>query len=81
MYLAVRFWKTSSSKPSDAPDFWPREVKELGMSQVLPGPNWVLMTCQDFVRYKAERQPLYDAWKAKNVEPSELIDPDAPEEP
>lgn len=80
MYLAVRFWKDSATKPKDAPDFWPRQVKELGNSQTLPGPEWVLMTRDDFVRYKASRQDLYDAWRAKNAEPATWVDPDAPEE-
>lgn len=80
MYVAVKFWKYSATKPSDAPDYWPKSVIELGSSRTLPGPEWVLMTKDDLRQYKAQRQDLYDAWKAANTPESKWADPDAPEE-
>lgn len=79
MYVAVKLYKDVVEKPAGIPDAWPAEVIELGMSRTVPAANWLLMTCDDFIRYKAARQEVYAQWEKATRPPSpEYIDPSVP---
>lgn len=80
MYLAVKLYKDVLPKWVGMPDYWPAEVKELGNSRQLPSSEWLLMTYVDYLRYKAERQSIYDQFIAAQFVESVYINPDESEE-
>lgn len=65
MNMAVLTHEFAPENPDNVPAAWPYEVVELGDSQELPGPDWVLMTHEEYANYKLERQEEFNVWKAE----------------
>lgn len=62
MNLAVLTYEFATENPDNVPTDWVCEVIELGESTTLPGENWVLMTPEELVTYKAAHQDAYNTW-------------------
>lgn len=67
MNLAVLLYQDDPNKPEGMPDAWPSECLELGTGTELPGPEWVLMTTQEYIDHRAAYQADYDAWWASQI--------------
>lgn len=68
MNLAVKFYKDvpADKKAWNIPEAWPAEVRELGESTELPGPEWLLMTLEEYNAYRASEMAQYMAWEEAN---------------
>lgn len=67
MFIAVLLYKDIANKPVGIPDAWPAEVRQLGSSRALPGPDWILMRCSDLPNYKVRFQEAYDLYQSTIV--------------
>lgn len=64
MNLAVLLHEHAPSNPLGIPDSWPYEVQELGSGTDLPGPDWLLMTTEQYEAHILLHQTEYDEWLA-----------------
>lgn len=64
MLLSVLFY-SDAKNPQALPVEWPAEVIELPDDSPSPKFPWVQMNEEEYDKYRAEHQHLYDKWEAE----------------
>lgn len=71
MRLAVKFYGEISERPAGIPVLWPALVIEEGQAGFHDvDSSWVVMTFDEYEKYRSQHQSEYDAWSAENVSQS-----------